>query len=331
MTKKVERPEEALFRFASEGDALAVADALMNGANPKERHLRRRGPGELRWETPLMAAAACGHADCLKALLDAGGDAKVRGEARETALHLAVEAGSLRCAQLLLEAGVDPLARDRQGSFPIHWAARGGDVQCLAFMGRFGGWATESRRGMTPLMEAAAAGREEAVVFLLAKGKPGWSSRASGSTALMAAAKAGKAGCVELLAPDSNMGALNDQGWSALFLAAKHAPLGAVAGCVERLARLGGAELARAKDASGLTPLAWAASLERWAAVEALLPWSDPLALDGAGKSVAQWAREPRHAPPGQAKNEGWAQKIELFALSASTANAPALKKGPRL
>jgi len=73
-------------------------------------------------ETPLMAAAAAGHARVVAYLLAASLDANQRDHAQRTALFYAAEAGEDAVIDALLAAGADPNVADRNGDTPLHVA-----------------------------------------------------------------------------------------------------------------------------------------------------------------------------------------------------------------
>jgi cytohesin len=55
----------------------------------------------------LMRAAAGGHTDCVRALLEVGADTLAADNAGDTALTLASHEGHSDCVRLLVEAGAD--------------------------------------------------------------------------------------------------------------------------------------------------------------------------------------------------------------------------------
>ena len=69
--------------------------------------------------TALHAAAAKGHANIVRLLLDGGADALVVDKELRTPLHLVALAGHGLCVKALLDAGADPEGRDGTGSSPL--------------------------------------------------------------------------------------------------------------------------------------------------------------------------------------------------------------------
>jgi hypothetical protein len=110
---------QTLFGAAEEGDAAEVARLLASGASADER---RASSGE----TPLMRAAARGHEDVVRVLLDAGADACARRTDGFTPLILAVFFGHEGIVRLLVERGANVSARSSLGTTAARWAeARG--------------------------------------------------------------------------------------------------------------------------------------------------------------------------------------------------------------
>lgn len=108
-----------LLGAAGEGDADALARLLASGSPADER----AAPGG---ETPLMRAAARGHEEAVRVLLDAGADACARRADGFTPLILAVFFGHEGVARLLVERGADASARTGLGTTAARWAeARG--------------------------------------------------------------------------------------------------------------------------------------------------------------------------------------------------------------
>lgn len=69
--------------------------------------------------TALHAAAASGHANVVRLLLDGGADALVVDAESRTPLHLVASAGHGLCVKALLDAGADPEGKDGAGCSPV--------------------------------------------------------------------------------------------------------------------------------------------------------------------------------------------------------------------
>lgn len=108
-----------LLGAADDGDAEGAARLLASGASADERTT----PGG---ETPLMRAAARGHEEVVRVLLDAGADACARRGDGFTPLILAVFFGHERVVRLLVERGADGSARTSLGTTAARWAAARG-------------------------------------------------------------------------------------------------------------------------------------------------------------------------------------------------------------
>lgn len=119
-----EHGETPLFRAARGGDVGTVALLLQRGLDPAATV--RRWPGDRGW-TPLMIAAAGGHATVVDQLLAAGAPVDERNDSGRTALAFAAFYGRGAAARALLAAGADPDARDTEGLTPRVLAKHAGD------------------------------------------------------------------------------------------------------------------------------------------------------------------------------------------------------------
>lgn len=88
-----------LTRATEEGDLGAVQELLDAVGDVDERGRLKR--------TPLMWAAAKGHTEILRLLLERGADLEADNKGK-TALMLAAQSGAIECVDLLLDAGADP-------------------------------------------------------------------------------------------------------------------------------------------------------------------------------------------------------------------------------
>ena len=74
--------------------------------------------------TGLMWAAANGHEDCVRALLDWGAAVNKANSDGNTALHCAAKRGALECVRLLVERGADQGLRNTQGEAALEVAQK---------------------------------------------------------------------------------------------------------------------------------------------------------------------------------------------------------------
>lgn len=80
-------------------------------------------------EAPLHVAAALGHVEILRLLLQYGAAVNVQcGEDKLTPLHLAAEQGYPLCVQVLIDAGGMVNATNRKKQTPLHLAVL---AQCI--------------------------------------------------------------------------------------------------------------------------------------------------------------------------------------------------------
>jgi uncharacterized protein len=68
-----------------------------------------------KYLTPLMRAAAIGHAGCVQDLISEGADVNEKGPRNSTALMFAAGSGHTDIVKILVEKGADPLATEEGG------------------------------------------------------------------------------------------------------------------------------------------------------------------------------------------------------------------------
>ena len=155
------------------------------------------------------------------------------------------------------------------------WAAQVGDFERVKALLPVADLGVKSREGLNALQEAIWQQNGRCVEMLL----PWFDAKAkdpSGHTALMNAAATGWSEGVEMLLPASEAKAAESHGWTALMMAAM-AERDRGADCL--LVLLPESD-ARATDNDGMSALMHAANSRNAKRVEALLPASDPLAVD---------------------------------------------------
>lgn len=132
---------------SSQGTYSPLAMACDHGLLPAVKALIQQG-ADVNWRsaagaTAIKYAAAGGHADCLRSVLDAGGAAAAYDSEGFSPIHNAADSGSVEALSVLLSAGVDV-------DLPIR--------------------APSDDAGRTALNRAGAFGNREAVEYLLDKG-----------------------------------------------------------------------------------------------------------------------------------------------------------------
>jgi ankyrin repeat protein len=101
--------------------------AAESGSTPDVTNLIRSGAAvnthdPVYGSTPVIGAAARGHLETLRALLDRGGDPNSSDSAGRTALMEASVGGYSDVVRLLIEKGALVNAKDREGWSPLFWA-----------------------------------------------------------------------------------------------------------------------------------------------------------------------------------------------------------------
>lgn len=182
-----------LQRAAAHGDAAKVAQEIGLGARVDEPDAAGR--------TALAWAAATGHLEVARALLDAGANPNLAAQGEVTPLMLAAEGGAPQLVAALLDHGARADAADAHAQTALMYAARGNRADAISVLLRHGA-ALQARceQGMTALHHAAE-GCEciDAVQRLLAAHAEVDTPDMRGASALMLAAQAGHADVVSSL------------------------------------------------------------------------------------------------------------------------------------
>ena len=140
--------------------------------------------------SPLGEAAAFGHVDRLRRLLQDGASPDERDRSGFSALMTAARCGQLPAIRLLVEAGADPdLRSGRNGWTPLLHAIHKHQADAVVELLRQGADAdAASVSGLTPLMMAAGYGQTDIVKILLGHGADVWKVNEHGESALSMAA-----------------------------------------------------------------------------------------------------------------------------------------------
>ncbi len=155
---------EPLVRAASEDDLNEVLRLLADGADAR---VRDGATGS----TALDEAVERGNLPMVRALLDAGADARARSKVGLTALMRLYSAGSPEIVRALVERGADANARDDDGDTPLGHAARHENPAVLLALVEAGAQLDAANDdGQTALMIAAEAGSLENVRALIGAG-----------------------------------------------------------------------------------------------------------------------------------------------------------------
>lgn len=164
----------------------------------------RAGVDAADWRgfTPLMWAAAGGHAEMVRFLLENGASPDRRADDGTTALMLAAGNGYVDVIRLLLARGAN-VAAQRSGATARHTAEARGYRQAAAVL-------QEAEALGAKLLRAVGEGHSVAARQLLALGAPVNVADERGATALMLAARNGDLGTLQYLISRGADGAVRD-------------------------------------------------------------------------------------------------------------------------
>lgn len=118
--------------------------------------------------TPLLLAAANGHKDTIKALMDRGASARCRNTLGEMPIHVACSKGHASVVKMMLEMGIDIEERDLTcEETPLLKAASTGQTHVLKLLlERGANMDAVTQHGRNALVHATLQGKEEAASFL---------------------------------------------------------------------------------------------------------------------------------------------------------------------
>jgi cytohesin len=189
--------------------AFMSMDMGMFAAVEKDAQEERQGAAWHHGMSPLHIASKHGHADVVRAVLQAGATPDLRSSEPEhsgwTALHYAAAGNHLEVMRLLLDAGADvgneaeDILGDATGT-PLHVAAANGHAGAVRLLLDRGAKHASTAGGDMPLARAAANGHHDVIRLLLDAGaKLDGRAGKTGRTAVHAAAKACRIETVKLL------------------------------------------------------------------------------------------------------------------------------------
>jgi ankyrin repeat protein len=180
--------------------------------------------------TPLIWASSQGHVNVVQRLLyymgGEGIDEKGECYKRLTALHYAAAIGHEEVVKLLLQRGADATIVSAWGATPLSSACEGGHLGVVQLLFDHQGvqaLGMTASTGATPLHYAARGGREDVVKFLLGKGADANSQREDGWTPFTEALSEGHIGVARMLLEHmggEDLDARDTYGQTALFHAA---------------------------------------------------------------------------------------------------------------
>ncbi len=225
-------------------------------------------PRDASGATPLMLAAANGHASAVAHLLELGARSRLCDERGRAALHFAAEAGHDSVVRALLDAGASVSAMDEIGDTPLHLAVVAGHVAVVRRLLDAGASpnAADTAFAATPLHKAARSGHAAIASLLTDKGADVNAANEDGRTPLHTAVSYGhKRMAQALIHAGADVNRRDSRGETPLYNPCFYQHLD----CIELLLK-SGAE-ARTMNMEGDTPLHVAARMNRQRAVGLLI------------------------------------------------------------
>ncbi|XP_068132519.1 ankyrin repeat domain-containing protein 26 isoform X2 [Hyperolius riggenbachi] len=203
-----EKDLSKLHRAASTGDVAKIRQLLhKHDVNQLDKENR----------TPLHLAAANGHSDAVKLLVENKAKLNLCDNDSRSPLIKAIQCQREHCATILLEHDADPNIVDVNGNSALHLAAlipsMAVAVQLLEHGANID---AENKDGCTPLVLAVTENNQEMVEFLSKEGASVNAKDKNGRTALMIAAGNGQISLVKhLLQSNADIFVKDETGWTA--------------------------------------------------------------------------------------------------------------------
>jgi len=196
LKKRAARAKEsgAMHAAVANGDFADVHELLELGANANEAKSAEDTT------TPLLVAAAKGHADIAKLLLKNGASLSATDDCGNTALHIACSKGHVNVVGRLIKAECDLSVKAGNGATALHLAARKGHDDVVALLIESGcDIECVDAKGATPLHAACSGGYEDTVMLLLKRGANPNAVDAKGKTPRQIASKKGNDDCAKVI------------------------------------------------------------------------------------------------------------------------------------
>uniref|UniRef100_A0A673CRB8 Ankyrin repeat domain 52a n=1 Tax=Sphaeramia orbicularis TaxID=375764 RepID=A0A673CRB8_9TELE len=283
-----------LYLAAQKGYARCVEVLLAQGASCLLNDNR------LMW-TPIHVAAANGHSDCLRMMIDYGEEGDLTNSTDkfgQTPLMLAVLGGHTDCVHLLLEKGALPDAKDKRGSTALHRGAVLGHDDCVTVLLDHKATALcRDTQGRTPLHYAASRGHTEILASLvqaaMATDPQDKLLDNKQYTPLHWAAYKGHEDCLEVLLEFKTF--IHEEGNP--FTPLHCALINGHSSAAERLLESAGVHMINTRDAKGRTPLHAAAFAEDVTGLQLVLRHGVEInAVDKSGCSALMVAADKGHS-----------------------------------
>ena len=137
-------PRDAFNRDVPKAERRAFIVAAENGRLESVRRILDENPDAVHWRdiepmggaTALINAAAGGHTEVARLLLDRGADVNAIDLHKNSALTFAAFCGMTETAALLVSRGADVFWRDNEDKTPLEWADRKNRPELSALLRR---------------------------------------------------------------------------------------------------------------------------------------------------------------------------------------------------